>query len=350
MNAPVRVLVADGSAAVREWLTGALTAQGLTVVGAASDGHQAVALARMLLPDVVLLDELVPRLDGVSAARRIMATAPARVLLVTGAGGEARGRLASAAMAAGALELVPRPVLTGGGHGGAHGWIRRLAQTIRLMAEVPVVTRYAGAEGAALERAWSLAAVGLVASTGGPAALATILGGLPAGLPFPVLVVQHLPPGSLEGLLRWLSGTCRLPVVEARDGETCAPGRVYFSPDDADLRVEAPGVARVSPAAGTFYSSGDALLESLADAWGARAAGAVLSGMGEDGASGLLRIHRAGGITMAQSAASCAVYGMPAAAARCGATRELLEPEAILRRIVELAGIDVEQRIGGGHR
>jgi len=338
MSAPIRVLVADDCARMRRWLSEALAAEGFLVVAAASDGDEAVGLARTHHPDVVVLDDQMPRLDGVGAARQIMRIAPARVLVVSGANEDERLRLAVEAAAAGALELVARPEDAREGGGGASGWIRRLAQTVRLMSEVPVIRRRDLVKDARAAGLRPLAALGLVASTGGPPALATILGGLPPELPIPVMVAQHLPPGALPGLLRWLAEVCPLPIVEARHGEAIAPGRVYFAPDHADLRVVAPGIAWLRPAANGYFSSGNALLESLAETYGARAAGVVLSGMGEDGASGLLRIRQEGGITFAQSAESCAVFGMPGAAARCGATRELLGPEAILRRIVLLAG------------
>jgi two-component system chemotaxis response regulator CheB len=344
---PIRVLVAEGSPSVRDALVRGLTGEALEVVATAANGHEAVQKTRALRPDVVLLEDQLPLLDGIGAARQIMASSPSRVLLITGATDEAQVKLAVEAMAAGALELVPRPPPGTGDQG---PWIKRLAQTVRLMWEVPVIGRRKTPAGG-----WSLTppaaeigVVGLVASTGGPNALATILSGLPGDFAVPVVAVQHMPPGFMPGLVRWLSLVCPLLVQEAVHGEPCLPGRVYCAPDSMDLRVVGDCRFQLTPAANGFFSSGNALLQSLAETYGARAAGVVLTGMGDDGSAGLLGIRRAGGVTMAQSAATCAVFGMPGAAAQCGATKELLAPEEIRRRIVQLAGHEVDPGSRGG--
>ncbi len=161
-------------------------------------------------------------------------------------------------------------------------------------------------------------AFAIVASTGGPSAIARILRALPPTLAFPVLVVQHITDGFAAGLARWLNSVCALPVARAEDGVECQPGHVYVAPDGLHLEMTPARAgrlrARLVPGNGGHVPSGDRLLHSLARALGPRAGAVVLTGMGEDGADGLLAVRRAGGLAWAQDEASSTVYGMPRAA------------------------------------
>ena len=180
-----------------------------------------------------------------------------------------------------------------------------------------------------------MTAIGLVASTGGPPALARILGALPAGFPVPLLVAQHIAPGFTAGLRRWLSEASSLRLGVARDGMALAPG-VWLAPERSDLIVDASGRVFTPFSTGTFAPSGDRLLESLA-ALGDRALGVVLTGMGEDGAKGLLALRRAGGRTFAQDEATSLVFGMPQAAHALSAAQDLVALDRIAPLILELA-------------
>lgn len=340
----VRVLVADDSAAVRAALRATLAgAGGIEIVGAAADGLEAVRLAVALRPDVITMDVRMPGLDGLAAIDVIMREAPSRILVVSAATDDAETDLSFRAMVAGALEVIAKP--SAGADAGA--WADRLARTIRLMAEVPVVGRRRGAGGAwagATPARGSIDVVGVVASTGGPPVLAGLLGALPATLPIPMLVAQHLASGFTAGLVRWLQGTCALVVETARAGMVAAPGHVYLPPDDHDLAVDAEGLLMVSPARDLHRPSGDRLLASLAAAWRSRAAGLVLTGMGQDGARGLLAIRRAGGLALAQDEASSVVFGMPRAARDLGAAEALVRVEAMATAVLARA------RPGGARR
>jgi two-component system chemotaxis response regulator CheB len=181
------------------------------------------------------------------------------------------------------------------------------------------------------------AVIGICASTGGPGALAEVLGRLPGGFSIPILVVQHMTPGFLGPMVAWLDGNLALPVGVAGDCQQLASG-VWFAPDGTHLKLEATHRLRLDAdtAAGSHRPSGDVLLSSLARVAGARAVAVVLTGMGRDGAEGLAAVGAAGGRTIAQDEHSSGIYGMPRAAAESGA-KTVLSPAAIGD---ELAALD----------
>jgi two-component system chemotaxis response regulator CheB len=334
---PIRVLVADDSTTLRTALCALLAEDPhLTIVGQAADGVEAVEKARALRPDVITMDVNMPRMDGLGATAAIMAEAPARVLVISSVRQHRQLELSFKAMAAGALEVIAKPE---GNADEMRGWARRVAESVRLMAEVPVVRRHRKsptpsrpvlAHGAQVDIA------GMVASTGGPPALAQVLGSLPPQLPIPLLIAQHIAVGFTGGLVRWFESVCKLRVAIAQDGELPLPGRVYLAPDGCDLEVDREGHLRTPRSLGLHCPSGNKLLASLARAHGTRAAGFVLTGMGDDGAQGLLELKRAGGATYAQDEQSSVVFGMPQAAHACGAARALLPLESVGPAILEL--------------
>ena len=155
--------------------------------------------------------------------------------------------------------------------------------------------------------------IGVAASTGGPAALAAVLGALPAAFPTPILVVQHVTRGFTAGLAEWLAGQTPLRVALAGHGDTPPPGTVLIAPDDYHLQVNARGVVELckEPPYRGLRPSANYLFRALAHAYGPRAVGVMLTGMGDDGVEGLAALHQAGGLTLAQDEQSCVVYGMP---------------------------------------
>jgi two-component system chemotaxis response regulator CheB len=319
MTVPVRVVIADDSSTQRELIAALLREDpSFAVVGMAADGREAIEAARTLRPDVITMDVQMPRLDGLEATRRIMEVAPSRIIVVCAVGDEHQVDLSFRAVAAGALELVAKPQ----SHVDVRAWGARLQETVRLMAEIPVVRRHGPKR--TTSAAWGemrgrVDAMGIVASTGGPPALAELLRGLEPGLPAPLFLAQHTAPGFTEGLARWLGGVCSLRVVIAKDGVKSHPGCVYLPPDEHDLVVDAGGIVRVLRSESAHCPSADRLLTSLAEVYGRRSGGLVLTGMGEDGALGIKAIVTAGGIALAQDEASSVVYGMPKVAVRVGA-------------------------------
>ena len=350
MNKTVRVLVVDDSAQERGALASLLAQEPrCLLVGEAGDGAEALALARALRPDVILMDAEMPRIDGILATEAIMAEAPARVIILCPSGADLCLDISFQAIAAGALETILRPPPSAGGEA-LRAWGTRLAETIVLMSEVPVVRRQrrTAIASAALEHACAVDVFALVASTGGPPALAQVLGALPTDLPIPVLLAQHIASGFTAGLVRWLSAVCPLVVEVAKAGDRALPGHVYLPPDGCDLELEGSGLLRTPAGKSLHCPSGDRLLRSLAQACGSRAGAAVLTGMGDDGAEGLLALRNAGGATFAQDEGSSIVFGMPQVAHARGAARVQLALEAIAPAILELCAVRPPARAPGG--
>ena len=264
---PVRVLVADDSTTLRTALCALLAEDSrLSIVGQAADGLEAVEKARALKPDVITMDVNMPRMDGLGATEAIMAETPARVLVISSVRQHRQLELSFRAMAAGALEVIAKPE---GGPDELRRWVRRLAESVLLMAEVPVVRRQRRATAVsrpALAHGAQVDIAALVASTGGPPALAHVLGALPRELPIPLLVAQHIASGFTAGLMRWFGSVCALRVVIARHGELPQAGRVYLAPDGCDLEVDDEGQLRTPGSAGLHCPSGNRLLASIGNA------------------------------------------------------------------------------------
>ncbi len=328
----IRVLIAEDSEAMRSMLEKLLGLDPrIEIIGSACDGIQAVELAKSLRPDLITMDVMMPRLDGVEATARIMAECPARILMVSAYADDGQVDLSFRAIAAGALEVVGKP--TSATAAELRSWARYVCDTIVLMAEVPVITRSRRPRTTVSETRVEI--IGIAASTGGPLALAKLFTALPAEFPVPILVAQHIADGFTDGMVRWLSKTTKLTIVVASDGITPKPGHVYFPPDGHDLEVTAERSLRTPPASERNVPSGNLLFNALARHYRSRALGIVLTGMGEDGAVGLRALKDAGGLTFAQSQDSCVVFGMPQAAVARGATSDLRSLEGLVAGILE---------------
>ena len=340
------MLVADDSGAARVLIRGILEADPeLEVVGQATDGLQAVELAERLEPDVITMDVDMPGVDGLEATRRIMARTPRPIVLVSGVFPPDLDN-SFRALEAGAVTLLEKP--NGPGSPTFAQEAAELVATVKLMAGVKLVRRSASRvlDGAApgpapTERpAEPLRIVAVAASTGGPPAVAEILRALPADWSVPVLVVQHIGPGFDVGLVRYLDECCPLPVGLAEHGRVLRGGRVHVSPADRHLGVTAG--PKLTVTAGepieAYRPSANHLFRSVAAVYGPGAAGIVLTGMGRDGADGLLALRRAGGLAIAQDQATSIVYGMPRQAVLRGAIDEVLPIEQIARALVARAG------------
>jgi two-component system, chemotaxis family, protein-glutamate methylesterase/glutaminase len=323
-------VVLVGSAATRAHLVRALQAEGdIVVVGQSADGADAVRLAVELHPHLVVLDLYPPDGVGVGAVEQIMGRTPTPILVLSRQLDDPASPAVAAALAAGALEALPEPLHW------TPGVEARLRRSVRLLRKVHVIRQHHHGSTTPAPSARSgdhhLVAVG--ASTGGPSALATLLAGL-HGLSSPVLVVQHLHPDFTSGLVDWMARVSALPVQVAEHGLEPRPGRVYIAPGGTHLRLTAELRLELDAAPAALHRpSVDELFHSVATHAGAAATGVLLTGMGEDGARGLLAIHQRGGVTLAQDEDSCAVFGMPAAARRLGAVTEMLTPAEIARAI-----------------
>jgi two-component system, chemotaxis family, protein-glutamate methylesterase/glutaminase len=320
------VLVVDDSALMRRVVRDLLQGSEFEVVGTARDGHDALEKLHRLDPDMMTLDVEMPRLGGLDVLGYVMSEAPRPVVMLsayTTAGAEASLR----ALDMGAVDLVAKP--TAREAGDMTGLGDRLLLALRAAARAELANvrtasvrrRRAGPpERIAAAAGGARSAVALAASTGGPRALLELVTRLPADLGAAVLVVQHMPAAFTRSLASRLDGVGPLPVLEAEEGMWVKPDRIYIAPGDFHARVVrdggAPRIAlfRTAPIWGVRPSA-DPLFESVATVFRRASVGAVLTGMGRDGAEGLRAIRRAGGRTAVQDRSSSVVYGMPRAAA-----------------------------------
>jgi len=343
---PVRVLIVDDSALVRSVLERGLSEDpAIEVVATARDPYEARDYLVKLRPDVITLDIEMPRMDGVSFLRRFMRVLPTPTVVLSSL--TTRGsELALTALQVGAVEVVTKPaadVAAGLGRmiadlrevvkAAARSGPAKVARQPVVPAAPAPVRAAASPPPAALGRTTD-SVIGLGASTGGVAALGRILPELPAWT-CGVVVVQHMPAGFTADFARRLDKLCKMRVSEARDGERVLRGHILIAPGgDRHLRViRVGGEYRVHLAEGDLISghrpSVDAFFDSLAEHLGVNAAACLLTGMGEDGARGLLRLRRAGGRTFAQDERTSAVWGMPAAAQQLGAAERFLALDAV---------------------
>lgn len=336
----IKVVIAEDSAAAREILIDVLGRDGgLEVTGVAEDGAAAIAMAARLRPDVILMDVYMPNVDGMEATRRIMETTPTPIVMTSASFDEDETALTFAALEAGALAIVGKPA--GPAHPAFAQTAGRLISTLKVMSEVRVVRRWpkrakpSPAKPLAVPAGRRIDALAVGVSTGGPNVLAEILGAMPPGIGVPIYVVQHMAVGFIDGLVRWLNRKIALEVKAAVDGEWARPGTVYIAPDGRHFGVAAGG--RMTLAGGApengFCPSASYLFRSVAATYGHGAMGVLLTGMGTDGASGLLDLRRAGGLAVVQDEASSVIFGMPGEAIRLGAAEQILPPDKIAELI-----------------
>ena len=344
----IEVLVVEDSAVVREFLVQILGSDpGIQVIGTANDGEDAIEAVGRERPDVITMDIHMPKLDGLQATRRIMETHPTPIVIVSGSTDPQDVATTFRAMEAGALAVLGRPA--GIGHPDHEATARELVQTVKLMSEVKVVRRWPrvrreisapGPPEPVIGRAPAgVKVIAIGASTGGPPVLQTILAGLPNDFPAPVLIVQHMAAGFMQGFVAWLAQSSGLPVHIATHGESMLPGHVYVAPDDFQMKVERGGrivLARDEPENG-LRPSVSCLFRSLAQVYGDQAVAGLLTGMGRDGAEELKLLRDKGAVTFAQDKESSVVHGMPGEAIKLGAATFILPPEKIAAALTSLA-------------
>jgi two-component system, chemotaxis family, protein-glutamate methylesterase/glutaminase len=329
-TAPLRLVLVEDSATQRAHLARVLQAGGdIVVVSEVADADAAVAAVARHRPDVVTMDLDLPGSGGQDGIARIMAETPTPILVLSGLIDGVGAARAVAALAAGAVDALPKPAR----------WDedaeRMLRRQVRTVAAVPVVGRRRRrvAEPASMPARDRGAVVGIAASTGGPAALAAMLRALPV-LPAPILLVQHIHPSFTDGFVHWLDAEVPAPVETATHGTQAMPGRVYVAPGEVHLRLGRRGRLALSPDPDCVHRpSANVLFESIADVAGSAGIGVSLTGMGDDGARGLLAMRGAGARTFGQDEASSVVFGMPRAAHRLGAVQRLLPPEQIAKAV-----------------
>jgi two-component system, chemotaxis family, protein-glutamate methylesterase/glutaminase len=335
----IRVFAVDDSPFVRKALRRVFAATpDIRLVGEAATGLEALARIPEAGADIVTLDVDLHGLDGLSVLRRLLAADPRLRVIMLSAHTREGTELTLEALAAGAADFLDKRLLNFMDLDAIH---RELVERVRSLAiqGAPAEVRPAGPPPGAPDLdigGVELCVIG--ASTGGPMAVQAILERLPADFPAPVAVVQHMPPGFTRTFAARLNTLCRLRVTEATDGFRLVPGEVVIAPAGSHLRLTKGLVCALSadPDGARHMPSVDMLFHSAARARVSRVLGILLTGMGDDGAEGLAQIRAAGGVTIAESEATCAVYGMPRAAVERGAAQAVLPLPAIVDALARL--------------
>jgi two-component system, chemotaxis family, protein-glutamate methylesterase/glutaminase len=344
--AKIRVLVAEDSLTVRKRLVEVLAADaGLEVVGEAEDGRQAIELCQRLRPDVLTVDMMMPALSGLAVTEYVMAYCPTPILIVSASVNRGEVFKTYEALTAGAVDVLDKPT------GAEDDWEQRFIATVKLVSRIKVIThsraRRSLRDGvtpmsvSAGGRTGAARLVAIGASTGGPAAIVEVLRSLPRDFPLPILFVLHIGQPFGNDFADWLDGQSPLRVANATDGELLPPpgkGRVMMAIPDRHLVLRG-GRLRLTdtPERHSCRPSVDELFESLAAEMGAATIACLLTGMGRDGARGLLALRQSGGRTIAQDEASSAVWGMPGEAVALGAAESVLPLSQIGAGLMALA-------------
>lgn len=332
----IRVLIVDDSAVIRKLLTHIIESQtDMEVVGAAPDPYVARDLLVQHKPDVMTLDVEMPRMDGLTFLEKVMSFIPTRTIVISSLAKQ-QSATAIKALELGAVDILEKPSLD------VMKNMESLSNTIaekiravassRLLAPVKqLVSRPSVTAGALSQTTHQILAI--ASSTGGTEALKVLLSGLPIDLPGTV-IVQHMPPGFTKSYSESLNNRFPFEVREAQEGDKVHPGRVLIAPGNFHMElVRSGGYYHVrlhqEPLIHGVRPGADYLLNSVAKYAGANAVGVVLTGMGKDGAAGLLSMKQAGAYTLAQSEKTCVVYGMPGAAVAAGAVDKILDLEDI---------------------
>ena len=344
----IRVVVVDDSPVARRVIATVLSADdALEIVGTASDGSEAVGLVESVRPDIVLMDMVMPVMDGLAATSQIMDRCPCPILLVTGSSESLDQRHAFEAIALGALDVVAKPELSTSAESAARN--AELIRRVKALSSLGVLnTARRRARDQAPPRAprpcpegtepCTSCAVAIASSTGGPAMLSTFFSEVDPATEAFFLVTQHVFPGFDGDLVKWLSEKSRVPFTLGGDGQRLRKGTAVMAPAERHMELlstttialnDGPPVRHCKPSA-------DVMLKSVAKVFGARSIGVILSGMGDDGAAGLEAIKEAGGRTVAQDEATCAVFGMPRAAIRLGVVDDVLPMGAIAGHVQRL--------------
>lgn len=348
----IRVLIADDSAVLRQTTRFILESDpALQVIGEATNGADAVSLADRLRPDVITMDLRMPKMDGMQAIQQIMTESPVPIIVVTSTDLDRELGVSSQVAKLGAVSVLQRPA--GVAAPEFKAFAAKLVEQVKLMSEVKVVRRTRSVASAAGEESSSHAPlhrpkaqaeiVAIGSSTGGPAALHKILTRLPAQFPLPILVVQHISFGFVQGLADWLNDASPLKVQVARAGEKVQPGVVYLAPDDHHMLVDRTSRIALSPTdpIGGHRPAVTALFQSVAQSFGPAALAVILTGMGADGASGMKALSDAGAVTLAQDESSCVVFGMPKEAIALGAVQHIVPLDQLAERIQALIEVKV---------
>ncbi len=346
----IKVLIVDDSASVRQVMSEVLSADpAIEIIGTAPDPYVAARKIAAMTPDVITLDVEMPRMDGLTFLRKIMEQHPIPVVICSSLT-EQGSQIMLDALDAGAVDVISKP------HMGTSQFLRdshlRIRDAVRAAAAANLTSLGTGKSAAASARNQAAnhktrpaalrrttdKVICIGASTGGTRALQTVLTELPGTCPG-ILIVQHMPRHFTEAFANRLNGLCAITVREARDGDAVLRGHALIAPGDRHLLLRRSGASyyaeiRDGPLVSRHRPSVNVLFRSAARNAGANAMGILMTGMGDDGAKGLLELRQEGAITIAQSEESCVVFGMPREAIRIDAASHIVPLDAIARSIV----------------
>ncbi|GGE25325.1 chemotaxis response regulator protein-glutamate methylesterase 2 [Aureimonas endophytica] len=332
---PIRVLIVDDSASVRTILTEIVAAEpDLEVLGTASNPYFAAEKMREEIPDVIICDIEMPRMDGITFVQKLMSQRPVPVVICSSLA-EAGSKMALQALEAGAVEIITKPRvgtpqflmeaktrICDAVRAASKAKVQPRTKTIEVQKKLTADAVLPPARGRPIERTTDKVVV-IGASTGGTEALRRLLEDLPADSPG-IVIVQHMPAGFTTAFAKRLNTLCQIEVREAATGDRVVPGLALIAPGNHHLLLQRSGAqyhveVRDGPLVTRHRPSVDVLFRSAARAAGANALGIIMTGMGDDGAKGMLELHQTGARTLGQDEASCIVYGMPKEAMKLGA-------------------------------
>lgn len=339
----IKVLIVDDSPTVQELMMFILNSDNdIKVIGVVNSGEKAIKFIEKNKPDIITMDINMPGMDGFEATRKIMEINPVPIVIVTALFDSKNVEKTFQAMEAGAISVIEKPV--GLCHSDFKEVSKNIINIIKLMSEIKVVKRKASFKNIRshlgqnnlnnFSRDVKIAAIGV--STGGPPVLQTIFSKLPPNINIPILVVQHITPGFINGLINWLSGVTKYPIHLASNGEKALPGHIYFAPDGyhMEIRQNEKIFLSVAEKENGLRPAVSYLFRSVANYYGKNSIGILLTGMGKDGAKELKLLKDKGAITVAQNRESSVIYGMPGEAVKLEAATYVLSPE----KIAELFG------------
>ncbi len=343
----IRVLIVDDSRSVQDLLAFILDFDPqIEVIGTADNGKLALKFLEKNRPDVITMDMDMPEMDGLEATRIIMETNPIPIIVVTASWSPSDIRKTYSAIDMGAVDIMSKP--KGIGHPDHNRMAIGLVRTVKAMSEVKLVKRWARndhtrekqVQEVIKQEKTDIKMVAIGASAGGPPVIQRIFSRLPKDLPVPILLVQHISKGFLDGFINWLIISTGQRIHVATNHEKAEPGHFYVPPDDFNLGISSNGIIELTDnSPGYEYCpSVSHLFKCTAENFGANAMGILLTGMGKDGANELKLMRDCGAITIAQDERSSAIYGMPGEAYKLGGARYVLPPDEIAETIVRLAG------------
>jgi len=343
----INILIVDDSETETQLLKSFFESEkDMCVIGHAKDGQEAIDLTKKLRPDIITMDILMPIKNGLEATRIIMAKTPTPIVVISSTANDTALNTTFLALEAGALSVLEKPT-----HFNSvqfNEMRKRIIDTVRSMSQVKVITHrfhthkrkiIPSTDRALIHHSYEIIGIGV--SVGGPQALKAIFSKLPPHFPIPIVVVQHMTPGFIQGFAHWLDKHCALTVKTAEQNEYLVAGTIYFAPDNYHLcinRRQEKLIANLvsSPPISGFCPSATVLLQSIASISGQHAIGILLTGMGNDGAQGLLELKNAKGLTLIQDKESAVVFGMAGVALSLNAIDKVVTLDKIADYLIEI--------------